>query len=203
MPVLVPAPKPGRKCLRSDSLDKGQALVWTVESFWTPEACAALIARVESIGFSAAPIISGGRERISTEVRNNTRVIFDDQPLADALDAKARPHVPATMFEVMAPAAICMNERFRGYRYEAGQRFAPHFDGSFQRDRKEESLLTFMIYLNDDFGGGATRFEDFDVTVTPKTGTAIFFQHRLLHEGCRIESGVKYILRSDVMYRER
>lgn len=175
--------------------------MWTVESFWTPEQCAALIARIESLGVGPAPIIRGGKERIEPGVRNNSRVMFDDQPLADALDGLARPHVPASMFGVMTPAGICMNERFRGYRYEAGQQFAPHFDGSFKRDEKEESLLTFMIYLNEGFGGGSTRFEDFDVTVTPKTGLAIFFQHRLLHEGCRIESGVKYILRSDILYR--
>ena len=203
MPVLVPAPYPGRRSLRSDSLDKGQPLVWSVEDFWSAARCAETIARIEALGLRAAPVISGGREAMSPEIRNNTRVLIDDQPLADELDALVRPHVPAEMFGEMAPAPICVNERFRAYRYEPGQRFAPHFDGSFQRDRKEESLLTFMVYLNDGFGGGSTRFEDYDVEVRPKTGTALFFQHRLLHEGAKVQSGVKYVLRSDVMYRER
>ena len=202
MPVLVPAPRPGRPCNRDESLDKEQPLVWTVESFWTPEQCAAFIARIDDIGARPAPIMRGGKERYEPGVRNNSRVMFDDQPLADALDELARPHIPPVMFAgAMRPAGICMNERFRGYRYEPGEQFAPHFDGSFKRDEREESLLTFMIYLNEGFGGGATRFEDFDVTVTPHTGLAIFFQHRLLHEGCRVESGTKYILRSDILYR--
>jgi hypothetical protein len=33
------------------------------------------------------------------------------------------------------------------------------------------------------------------------TGHALLFQHRLLHEGCPVRSGIKYVLRSDVMYR--
>jgi hypothetical protein len=28
---------------------------------------------------------------------------------------------------------------------------------------------------------------------------ALLFQHQLLHEGCVVTSGVKYVLRSDVM----
>ena len=38
-----------------------------------------------------------------------------------------------------------------------------------------------------------------DVSVTPKTGLALLFQHFLLHEGSSVTSGVKYVLRSDVM----
>ena len=94
-----------------------------------------------------------------------------------------------------------MNERFRCYRYEPGQRFAPHFDGAFVRDAHERSHLTLMVYLNEGFGGGSTAFLDWDREVAPRLGSALVFQHRLLHEGCTVTSGVKYVLRSDVMYR--
>jgi len=43
-------------------------------------------------------------------------------------------------------------------------------------------------------------FHDFDEAVVPRAGMALLFQHQLLHEGCVMESGVKYVLRSDVMY---
>ena len=49
------------------------------------------------------------------------------------------------------------NERFRCYRYKPGQKFAAHYDGAFERDETERSLLTFMVYLNDDFEGGRHR----------------------------------------------
>ena len=56
-----------------------------------------------------------------------------------------------------------------------------------------------MIYLNDDFEGGETTFEQF--TVQPKKGTALIFHHPIKHAGEQIRSGVKYALRTDVMYK--
>ncbi len=97
------------------------------------------------------------------------------------------------------------DERFRCYRYEPGQRFAPHYDGAFVRDAAERSLLTLIVYFNADYGGGSTAFHDFDSWVRPRRGTALLFQHLLLHEGCiverGVERGVEYAMRSDVMYR--
>lgn len=40
-----------------------------------------------------------------------------------------------------------------------------------------------------------------DALGPPRTGTALLFQHLLVHEGCVVRTGVKYVLRSDVMYR--
>ena len=97
-----------------------------------------------------------------------------------------------------------LNERFRYYRYDIGQTFRPHFDGSFDRSRTEASFLTFMIYLNDGFEGGSTAFYHDGrprVSVTPRQGMALIFEHHQLHEGAPVESGRKYVLRSDVMYR--
>lgn len=59
-------------------------------------------------------------------------------------------------------------------------------------------LLTFMIYLNEGYTGGETRFES--VSVAGKPGMALVFEHELLHEGAEVTAGVKYVLRSDVMY---
>ncbi|MEQ1701420.1 MAG: hypothetical protein ABMA25_15030, partial [Ilumatobacteraceae bacterium] len=33
----------------------------------------------------------------------------------------------------------------------------------------------------------------------PKTGMALLFQHRILHEGAVVTSGTKYVLRTDVI----
>ena len=53
--------------------------------------------------------------------------------------------------------------------------------------------------------GGATRFISRDrtrgVNVDPKAGSVLIFQHEgLLHEGAKVESGVKYAVRMDVIY---
>jgi prolyl 4-hydroxylase len=55
-----------------------------------------------------------------------------------------------------------------------------------------------MIYLNEGYDGGETRFES--LSVVGKLGMARVFEHELLHEGAEVASGVKYVLRSDVMY---
>ncbi len=67
------------------------------------------------------------------------------------------------------------------------------------RSDKEMSLLTFLMYLNDDFHGGETEFPW--QKIKPMRGSALIFPHRLSHQGAPVISGVKYVLRTDVMYR--
>src|SRR5262249_14165874 len=88
------------------------------------------------------------------------------------------------------------------YRYDPGQRFAAHTDGYFERDTGERSQFTFVVYLNQDFQGGTTNFylSRVPLVVQPRTGLALVFAHRQLHEGTPVEAGRKYVLRTDVMY---
>lgn len=89
------------------------------------------------------------------------------------------------------------------------------------------SLLTFVVYLNDDFTGGPLNFlrhpwsseasqadRDRDLAagpkagniiaqVRPKPGLAAIFRHTNLHEGAPLTSGVKYIMRTDIVYIKR
>jgi hypothetical protein len=90
----------------------------------------------------------------------------------------------------------------RIYRYEPGQHFGLHQDQAYAGPDGSRSLLTLMVYLNDDFEGGDTDFPEQETRVVPKTGTALWFQHMLLHSGTRVVRGVKYVLRSDVLYRD-
>jgi hypothetical protein len=131
------------------------------------------------------------------EIRNNTRVMFDDVELAATLFGRIEGVVPARL---SGRRAVGVNERFRCYRYRPGQRFKAHYDGYFQRNAHERSELTFMIYLDAQCTGGHTTFPDFGVEVAPAIGKALFFQHALLHEGATVTAGVKYVLRTDVMY---
>jgi prolyl 4-hydroxylase len=182
-------------------IDFDTPLVWTIPNILSPEECRALIVRVEHQGPAPAPITTAGGFVMRPDIRNNDRIIFDDATLAATLFHRARSTIPNTMFNHYVPVGA--NERFRCYRYRPGQRFAPHYDGSFRRNAHEESMLTFMVYLNDGFQGGDTCFLDLDERIVPKTGTGLLFQHRQLHEGCEVESGVKYVARTDVMFASR
>lgn len=175
-----------------------EQLAFTVDGILSPDRCRALIERGEAIGFADAPITTGSGFVMRPDIRNNTRVMFDDQALADELLELARPHVPPSF----PPWNLCgVNERFRLYRYHPGQQFRAHYDGCFVRDRLERSWLTFMVYLNEGFDGGETWFPERRTQFVPQTGRALFFEHDQLHEGVMVYAGVKYALRTDVMYR--
>ena len=97
--------------------------------------------------------------------------------------------------------------------------FGAHFDS-----RVEEpgylSHITLLVYLNErgvDFEGGTTNILNFGCKlgsermvadesgvisrISPTAGSAVlFFQESMWHEGGSVISGVKYILRSDVMF---
>ena len=161
-----------------------------------------MIRQAEGIGFAKAPITIGpNRFRMAPEIRNNTRVILDDTGLARRLWGRLCPLLPA---ELEGMSAAGLNERFRFYRYEAGQKFDWHRDGAFHRSDREWSLLTLIFYLNDGYEGGETEFEyvtEGTLQITPRAGHALVFSHPLLHRGAPVRGGTKYVLRTDVMYR--
>ncbi|MBL6851872.1 MAG: 2OG-Fe(II) oxygenase [Alphaproteobacteria bacterium] len=169
--------------------------IYTLTHFLSADECARLIAHAEASGFEAASIVTGSGTKFVPSIRNNARVIQDDLIRAADLWARLRDHVPPF---IAGRQAIGVNERFRFYRYDPGQQFAGHEDAPFRRDNGEQSLLTFMVYLNDGFEGGETVFRE--VVIAPAMGTALLFRHELFHEGRAVRAGRKYVLRSDVMF---
>lgn len=67
-----------------------------------------------------------------------------------------------------------INERLRYYRYNIGQQFAPHMDHWYRPDDHQ----------------------------IPQQGMAAIFQHKIRHEGCMVQRGTKYALRTDVIYTQ-
>lgn len=170
--------------------------IYTIGNFWSPEECVAYIQQSETAGYSPATINTDFGARVVTGVRNNNRVLHTDVQLAEALWQKLQVFPPPAIGNSVP---IGLNELFRFYRYEPGQQFKRHRDQSYMRNEREASYYTFMIYLNDDFVGGDTRFNH--LSVKPKQGTALVFLHAIEHEGSEVTEGLKYVLRTDVMYR--
>lgn len=178
--------------------------VWVLHDFLSHDECTALIRRSEDLTYEIGTV--GGV--VAEGIRNNERVLFDDKPLADRLFRRAAPWLPQV---AESRHLIRFNERWRFYRYRPGQTFQPHRDGSYMSlETYEKSEVTFLIYLNDGMAGGDTRFfRDMDhvarrcpyLTVRPKIGAALVFLHSLWHEGAIVQSGEKYVLRTDVMYK--
>ncbi len=180
-------------------LDSNQPYIIKIHDLLSPEECAELIALIESLAPDVATINTLAGTRVDRDVRNNDRVIFDDTGLAETLLERAAERAPREIHGMSLSGA---NERFRCYRYQPGMRFAPHSDGAFVRDENEQSHYTFLVYLNDEFEGGHTTFlTDPEVSIQPQTGMGLLFQHPIIHEGGVVTSGVKYVARTDLMYR--
>lgn len=125
--------------------------------------------------------------------------------------------------EVGGYKPLGLNAKFRCYRYGAGDYFKPHTDGSWPGSRIVDSefvqdafgdrvsQLTFLVLLSDDYDGGSTRFFDREhpggVVAETRTplGAALCFPHGFhpdspLHEGSPVTRGVKYMIRTEVLY---
>jgi len=178
--------------------------VVTVDEFLSPQECDKYIRISEEFGYEDSLVTSPQGQVLRKDIRNNQRVMFENEEIAEWLWDRAREYVPP---EYDGRAAVGVNELLRFYRYDPGQQFNWHQDFPFERDDGEQSYLTFMIYLNGDFEGGETSFEDsysddsFDeFKVVPQQGMALFFAHATHHKGEPVTRGRKYVLRTDVMY---
>ncbi|WP_196893880.1 2OG-Fe(II) oxygenase [Aureivirga marina] len=170
--------------------------VFTIEGFLTEKECLSFINYSESIGFKEATVSTLSGPKMIKGIRNNTRVIINDEDLATEIWNKIKSFIPS----VDGKEPLGVNEQFRFYKYDIGERFNKHRDGRFVRNENEESRLTLMIYLNEEFEGGETEFDTF--SVQPKTGTALIFLHEIKHKGCKVTEGTKYALRTDIMFEK-
>ena len=183
----------------TSELDATKPYIFEIPNVLSAAECRNWIARIQSLGTEAATINSARGAEVDSQIRNNRRLIIDDDEWAGILFERVRESVPPEIHE-MSLAGV--NERLRCYEYEVGHRFAPHSDGVFVRTEKERSCYTYMIYLNEEFEGGETRFfVEPEVVIKPKTGSSLFFQHPIIHEGSQVLAGVKYVLRTDLIYR--
>ncbi|KAK8915229.1 hypothetical protein H634G_08108 [Metarhizium anisopliae BRIP 53293] len=113
-----------------------------------------------------------------------------------------------------------LNNRLRILRYTQGEYFKAHDDGSYsppsENGTRYASFYSIHVYLNSSTMqspppeggcvGGATSFYSEDETrsfdIQAMTGRALIFQQSgLRHSGADVTEGVKYSVRTDVMYR--
>ena len=153
-----------------------------------------------------------------------------DEAVLSPLFERCRPHLPQA---IAGHQLAGLNGHLRCFRYPdvPGAVYRPHIDGSWPRSgltaageyEQEEvtlhrhsaggrSRLTFLVYLNDGFEGGATSFylpapggglEAWGVQ--PQCGAVLCFPQgntaSLVHEGSEVTRGVKMVIRTDVVFR--
>ncbi|KAK3178680.1 hypothetical protein OEA41_000817 [Lepraria neglecta] len=170
--------------------------------------------------------VGSGSQEIDTETRSCGRIIWDNRELLSKIWARCQNLVPEIL-ELKDKPGITgsgwlkkswtyrltrLNERMRFLRYFDGNYFRPHFDGSYTTEENEEtSFITIHLYLNESdedsqLEGGATTFHALDWTgrhldVIPKVGRVLLFQQKgLLHSGADVTRGIKYTMRTDVIF---
>ncbi|EFC35281.1 predicted protein, partial [Naegleria gruberi] len=102
------------------------------------------------------------------EYRNSTRELIIDADLASLIFDKLKTRIDLDAISKMVTPfgvdsagtwkACGVNEMMRFNKYQIGEYFKIHTDGQFKRNNNERSIYTLLIYLNDDFKGGETRF---------------------------------------------
>ncbi|KAF9971399.1 hypothetical protein BGZ73_005663 [Actinomortierella ambigua] len=186
----------------------GSILAFTLQDVFTEKECQALIQASENQGYEPAKVNMGSHEELIPEYRKSLRCIIDDHEFARKVWERVGPFIPATFAN---RPVVGINERFRFLKYLPGDSFMPHYDGEYRRTdgSGEVSKVTIQIYLNRDCVGGETSFLEEKmggndavkrVRVKPTPGQVLIFEHPLLHEGSPVLDGVKYTIRSDIMY---
>lgn len=225
-PVGLDENYPTEKIVRKD-IAKPRGTYQLLNVF-SREECRKLIELSESLGYLADAAVS-----LPRQIRHNDNIVWvtDDKTEHIIWQRVARLAAQKlAMFGDKKPMGI--NARLRFYRYGPGDYFKPHTDGAWPGSRVIDgklvnnayrdrySMMTFLILLNDDFAGGATRFqvhredpgsptrrseEIHEVDIRTPAGGVLCFPHGMhllhcVHSSEPIISGTKYIIRTDMLF---
>ncbi|HEY9612676.1 2OG-Fe(II) oxygenase [Allocoleopsis sp.] len=182
-----------------------------------------LIHATESLGFSTPTAFD-------KSVRACERRHTVDLGMSDAIMLRLKSYLPEIVqIDGVRWRLKRFTHHWRYIKYFSKGHFVPHYDGAkmLQYPTPSISIFTVQIYLNDDFTGGNTRFySDYEPVryashdiplgevkkfkpsssptheVKPEVGSVLIFDHvnNVLHDGAEVKSGVKYIMRGDVLY---
>lgn len=169
------------------------------------DVCDQIVSDAEQTGFSESPVRSGSSEIMRKDIRNNSRVVFTpNKYFIAALKEKLLVDLVPREYKGMKFSRL--NDVFRLYKYEDGQYFRPHKDGSIEL-ATEETQLTILIYLSD-CNSGATLAYPYGMQqlwsvkrMQCRKGYCLVFDHDMWHEGEEVIGlDTKYVLRTDAFY---
>ncbi|GAA4009658.1 2OG-Fe(II) oxygenase [Sphingomonas humi] len=124
----------------------------------------------------------------------------DENPLVHALNRR---------IAAASGTAVTAGEPLQLLRYTPGQEYRPHFDAL--PNVTNQRVLTMLVYLNEDYEGGATSFPKSGLSYRGKTGDALLFRNALgdgrpdpasLHAGAPVTRGTKYLASRWIHQRE-
>ena len=173
-----------------------------IKDFLTLEQCQKLIKMIDA-NHSRSSVVVGGTDRsdVTDHRTSSTSNLDANHVLVREIKQKIADYLGLD---------VNKGEGLQGQLYEPGQYFKAHNDffsgAAYDMHCKASGnrTHTFMLYLNEEFKGGGTRFPQLKRTVEPETGKALWWhdmkdgqvQDKYIHEGMTVEKGKKYIVTS-------
>lgn len=168
-----------------------------------PNICNNLINITENIGYKPVSLYTdkNGNEHYDETSRKGLRCIVDDINFANELEKLIFDYIPKE-YNNMKYHSI--NPRFRYLKYDNCGYFARHSDSPYSVDDKI-SLITILIYLNNDYEGGYTTFftsvdDKKGFSLIPEIGMVCLMDQTIGHKVPPIKKGIKYVIRTELMY---
>lgn len=177
--------------------------VMTFESFLSPAACAWIMDRARP-SLEAARVKNAEAGGVNVHaIRTNTGMGFS------LIDTDLVIQLVQARIAAAIGVPVSHQEPVNVLHYTPGQEYRPHYDfidpgvAHFARELQSvgQRTVTFLIYLNDDYEGGATAFPRLDWSFKGKTGDALAFWNvtdgnpdaRTLHAGTPTTNGAKWL----------
>ena len=135
-------------------------------------------------------------EQIRNPVRTSSAAGFPFRLENPAIHALNRRLAAASGSDVRA------GEPLQVLRYAPGEQYHPHLDALPNLPPAQQRVLTFLVYLNDDYYGGETAFPQLGLKVRGKAGDGLLFRNasadgrpdpRAIHAGLPVTRGAKFI----------
>lgn len=157
--------------------------IYTFKNFLNSNECSLVLENIKNHNFNKARQFSIGR--------NNKEIFTQDEKLKLFITKKTKntDNLGIIVHKFTQPLEF--------YRYDTGDFITAHTDAPRPFSNSKESNYTAIIYLNDNFDGGQTYFNDLDRSIKPEEGLLLIFKHSLKHEAVKVNAGVKYIYRSN------
>lgn len=191
------------KPIQEDNIVQAPGILKYLHNVLSQEECDKIIAIAEEKGFVKASLVTdkNGVEHYSN-IRKSERCIIDSEPFAQALWNRILPYIP----DLEGFEKNCINERLRILKYNVGDEFKHHTDGTYvDAAAGTQSKITILIYLNQDYSGAYTSIycqENLDIQILPNTGSLLLQDQALLHHVPVLREGTKYVIRTEIMYKQ-
>jgi hypothetical protein len=168
--------------------------IWVLHNFFSQEECQAWIQYMEQ---DITMELTQQRGNKYYAQRDCYRFQRNDESMARRIYERMQHHCKVLP---LGPPIMC-NPNLRLYKYTKGMSFGKHVDESQVIPGWGKTRVTVLIYLSE-CQGGATAFES-NVAFSPQEGAMLLHVHGdecLEHEGKPVKGGIKYVLRTDLVY---